>query len=180
MLPNGCSAPATTLSDSRPRIVVAVGLPGSGKSSYFSAVGAHPISSDALRLQLADDETSQSINGAVFAAVRFLLKQRIDLGRPVTYIDATNLTRRERKTYIRMAREYGCAAEALWFDVPVAVCKMRNATRRRVVPGFVLDQMAARFIPPSLAEGFDHVEVVRPDAAVEDFRRGQQTDHDKS
>ncbi len=162
--------------------MVAVGLPGSGKSWYFSAIGAHPISSDALRLQLADDETNQAINGAVFSAVRFLLRQRIDLRRPVSYVDATNLTRRERKTYLRMAREFGCVAEALWFDVPVAICKARNASRGRVVPGFVLDQMAARFIPPSLAEGFERVEIVRlgansQDTFPEDLRRGQQTDH---
>jgi predicted kinase len=58
-----------------------------------------------------------------------------------------------------MARENGCAVEALWFDVPLAVCKARNVARGRVVPGFVMDQMAARFVPPSVQEGFQRVEL---------------------
>jgi len=79
------------------KIVLAVGLPGSGKSTYLARLGVNPISSDAIRLQLADDETDQTIHGRVFATVRYLLKQRLDLRRPVTFIDATNLTRRDRR-----------------------------------------------------------------------------------
>jgi predicted kinase len=146
----------------RPLIVVGVGLPGAGKSSYFACIGAHPISSDAIRVQLADDETDQTINSQVFGTVRYLLRHRIQLRRPVTYIDATNLTRKDRKSYIGMARQHGCGIEALWFDVPVAVCKARNAERGRVVPEHVMDQMAAKFVEPSVAEGFERVIRVSP------------------
>jgi predicted kinase len=92
--------------------------------------------------------------------VRFLLRQRLDLGRPVTYIDATNLTAKERRPWVRIARERGCRIEALFFDVPLEICKARNAARGRVVPPAAMDQMAAKLTRPSKAEGFDSVVVV--------------------
>lgn len=141
------------------KVILAVGLPGSGKSTYLAKLGAHAISSDAVRLQLADDETDQTIHERVFATMRYLLRQRLELGRPVTWIDATNLTRRDRRPFIEVAQQGGADIEALYFDVPVSICKARNAARVRVVPLTALDEMAAKLEPPSPEEGFSRIEV---------------------
>jgi predicted kinase len=144
------------------KIVIAVGLPGSGKSTYFAKLGVHAISSDVIRLQLSDDETDQSIHRQVFTTVRYLLRQRLALRKPVTYIDATSLTIKERKPYLKIAREYRCEAEALYFDVPLETCKARNAARGRVVPDFAMDAMAAKLKRPTIAEGFSRLREIHP------------------
>lgn len=148
------------------RVVVLVGLPGSGKSTYLEQIGAGALSSDTIRRWLADDETDQTIHDRVFQTMRYLLRHRLQLRRPLTYIDATNLTVADRQPFIGIGRSYGCALEAIYFDVPLAVCLERNARRRRVVPEDALEKMAARLAPPSEAEGFDRVTSLDETGAV--------------
>ena len=143
------------------RIVVLVGLPGSGKSTYLERMGVSGLASDAIRKLLADDEADQTIHVRVFQTLRYLLEQRLAIGRAVTYIDATNLTPEEREPYLAIGRAWGCDVEAVFFDVPLDVCLERNAGRQRVVPGEALAKMAAKLEPPPVEEGFARVTVVQ-------------------
>lgn len=115
------------------------------------------ISSDEIRRLLVDDPTNQSIHRRVFATMRYLIRQRIAAGREVTYVDATNLTMRDRRQYIRLGQLHSCDVEALFFDVPVEVCLERNRNRERKVPEEALREMAIKLVAPSTAEGFTRV-----------------------
>ncbi|HWB82954.1 MAG TPA: ATP-binding protein [Bryobacteraceae bacterium] len=142
------------------RIVVLIGLPGSGKSTYLERLGVTGLSSDTIRKLLADDETDQTIHDRVFQTLRYLLRQRLALRREVTYIDATNLTPEERRPYIAIGQSYGCEVEAAYFAAPLSVCRQRNAQRHRVVPEEAMEKMAAKLKPPRLEEGFSRVTVI--------------------
>jgi predicted kinase len=141
------------------RLVITVGLPGSGKSTYLARLGANAISSDEIRRLIADDPQDQTINARIFSIIRYLIRQRIAAGRPVTYVDATHLTPWERKPYVVLAQRYGCRLEALYFDVPVDICIARNQARDRAVPEAAIRKMALQMIPPTQKEGFAAVTV---------------------
>jgi predicted kinase len=157
-------------------IVVLVGLPAAGKSTYIERLGATALASDEIRRLLSDDPANQSIHRRVFGVVRDLLKQRIELGRPVTYIDATNLTPRERRPYIKLAELYDCDVQAMFFDVSVEECRRRNRERQRVVPDDEIMKMAQRLVPPTIEERFSRVLVIKnegtaPESNISDHER---------
>lgn len=139
-----------------------VGLPGSGKSSWAARQGIGVLSSDAVRELLTDDVENQNANRLVFMTLRFLLSMRVKAGTEATILDATSLTRKERRSWIRTAEALGCEAEAVFFDTPLAVCKLRNAARSRVVPEEVMNRFAGRMAMPLEAEGFTRVTVIAP------------------
>lgn len=145
----------------RGAVVLAIGLPGSGKSSWFRRHNIIPLSSDLVRGLLFDDPTEQRYQDLVFSSLRSLLRARLIAGRPMNYIDATNLSPKERHSWIKMARDFGYEAHAVFFDVPTDVCMERNRKRSRNVPDEIMVRMANKLRPPKFDEGFAKVTIVR-------------------
>ena len=142
-------------------VVLAIGLPGSGKTTWFRRRGVTPLSSDLLRSVLFDDVEEQRYQGLVFSTLRQLLRARLIARMPWNYVDATNLSPRERRQWIHMAKGFGYEVHAVFFDVPLEVCLERNRRRDRIVPEDVLRRMSAKLRPPTFEEGFTKVVVVR-------------------
>ncbi len=142
-------------------VVLAIGLPGSGKSSWFKRHKIRPLSSDLLRELLFDDPTEQRFQDLVFSNLRSMLKARLIARRPMNYVDATNLSPHERHSWIKMAHDFGYEVQAVFFDVPLEVCMERNQRRKRVVADDVMHRMAGKLRPPKFEEGFSKITVVR-------------------
>ena len=142
-------------------VVLTVGLPGSGKSSWFKRHDIRPLSSDLLRDLLFDDPTEQRFQDLVFSNLRSMLKARLIARRPMNYVDATNLSPHDRHSWIKLAKDNGYDVHALYFDVPVEVCLERNQKRQRVVPEDVMRRMAGKLKAPTFEEGFAKITVVR-------------------
>ncbi len=146
---------------SRGFVVLAIGLPGSGKTTWFKRRGVTPLSSDMLRSILFDDITEQRYQGLVFSTLRSLLRARLIAKMPWNYVDATNLSPHERRQWIKMAKSFGYEVQAVFFDVPFEVCMERNQRRERVVSDDTMQKMAERLRPPNFKEGFGKITVVR-------------------
>jgi predicted kinase len=142
-------------------VVLAIGLPGSGKSSWFKRHNVVPLSSDMVRSLLFDDVREQRFQDLVFSNLRSMLKARLIAKRPMNYVDATNLTPQERQHWIKLAKDYQYEVHAVFFDVPLDVCLERHQRRDRVVPEDVMRRMAAKLKPPAFEEGFAKITVVR-------------------
>ena len=154
-------AAGRTAADPKGFVVLTIGLPGSGKTTWFKRRGVTPLSSDMLRTILFDDITEQRYQGLVFSTLRSLLRARLIARMPWNYVDATNLSPHERRQWIKMAASFGYEVQAVFFDVPLAVCLERNAKRDRPVSEDVMQKMAERLKPPAFDEGFSKITVVR-------------------
>jgi predicted kinase len=146
-------------------VVLAIGLPGSGKTTWFRRRGVTPLSSDLLRNILFDDVEEQRYQGLVFSTLRSLLRARLIARMPWNYVDATNLSVHERRQWIKMAKSFGYEVHAVFFDVPLEVCLQRNSQRDRSVSEDVMRKMAERLKPPVFEEGFEKITVVRVKSA---------------
>ncbi|MGO9405521.1 MAG: AAA family ATPase [Terriglobales bacterium] len=146
---------------SKGTVVLAIGLPGSGKSSWFKRHNIRPLSSDLLRELLFDDAQEQRFQDLVFSNLRSMLKARLIARRPMNYVDATNLTPHDRQSWIKLAKDYGYEVQGVFFDVPLEVCLERHQRRGRVVPEDIMRKMAGKLKAPTFEEGFSKITVVR-------------------
>lgn len=131
--------------------IVAVGAPGSGKSTVLGALAAAEgdpglrFGADDVRLLAFGTRAYQGAADHVHAAARAVFAARLASGRAAAS-DATNTTARERRALLAVAARHRRPAVALLLRVPGDVLLARNAGRAddAVVPEEVVLRMAAR------------------------------------
>jgi predicted kinase len=131
-----------------------VGLQGSGKSTWVARnlAGSHVVVSKDHWPHARRREARQ----------RRVVTELLASGAHVV-VDNTNPAPEDRAALITAARAAGVPVRAVWVDTPPEVCLARNDARegrvRVPLPGVFATR--ARFVPPTTAEGFDRVDVVR-------------------
>ncbi len=160
-----------------PSLVVLIGAAGSGKSTLAGRLFAAPeiLSSDALRAAVSGNEADQRASSVAFRILHRTLEQRLRRAE-MTVVDATNTKAEHRRPLLGRARAAGVPATAIVFDLPPEMIHAQNAGRTtRVVDPAVVDRHIAA-IGHTLergrlvAEGFDHVVLLRAPADVAGLR----------
>jgi predicted kinase len=148
--------------DRIPSCIVFIGLPASGKSTFFKThfVDSHVrINGDMLRT----------------AARERLLVQACLEGGTSFVVDKTNVSRAERSAYIHAALEAGFIVHGYFFESRKDACLDRNAKRpvHERVPDAAILGMRSRLELPSRVEGFDalyFVKIVDGQSLVEAYQ----------
>ena len=142
--------------------VILIGLPASGKSTFFRErfAGTHDhVSKDLLRNNKRPQRREEH-----------LIAESLSAGRPVV-VDNTNPSVAARAPIISLARTHGAAVIAYYFITEAGDALRRNRARegRERVPDVAIFTVRKRMEPPTLAEGFDQLFEVRMNEAERRF-----------
>lgn len=136
---------------SRPSLILLVGIPGSGKTTYANKYieehsGMIHLSSDKIRKELWGDEATQGDNNEVFYRMQRRAIDGLNFGYNVMY-DATNITRKDRAGIIAACPKFAkIECHIIW--APIETCIERDAARKRTVGKEVIERMLKRFQAP--------------------------------
>jgi F420-dependent oxidoreductase-like protein len=144
-----------------PCLVVLVGAPGAGKTTWaHERFGTWPVvSADALRAVVGLHEHDQRASKDAFELLERIAEARLRRGF-TTVLDTTGLEAPRRRRWLELARRHGVAAHAVVFQVDDRVARSRNRARERAVPSSVLTSQL-RAVPGAVealgTEGWDGV-----------------------
>lgn len=129
-------------------LIMTVGLPRSGKSTWAREQTLPVVCPDAIRLALHGQPFVAEAEPFVWAIAKTMVRALFLAGHETVILDATNTTQRRRDEW--RSSEWDLAP--VLFDTPVAVCikRAQASGRADLVP--VIERMAAAFERPEAPE----------------------------
>ncbi len=153
-----------------PSLIVLVGPPGSGKSTWATQFAGSVVSSDALRALTGEGEHDLRASVDAFAVLDDVVERRMKR-RLTTVIDSLGTDAQRRATWRGIAERHGVPCVAVVFDVAAAQVRKQNRSRPARVPDDVLRKQLREW--PSVVEAVRaepfhafHVAVATTPAAV--------------
>ena len=145
-----------------PEMIILIGIPASGKSTFYEqnfAATHDRISLDILKTRFLEDK---------------MLTEAVDSGKSCV-IDNTNVSVSERKKYIDIAQKHSYKIIGYYFRSVIDECRIRNDQRqgKKKVPEIALRNKIAHLERPSKREGFDelfYVKIENNNFAVSQFQ----------
>ena len=150
----------------RPILILLIGPPGSGKTTYAQKyISEHEntthLSSDRIREELWGNEAIQGDNNEIFSLMQSRAIEALNNGQSVVY-DSTDMTRKDRSYIISLCPKFAkIEAHIIW--APIEICIERDAARERTVGKEVIDRMLKRFQAPFYDEGIDEIKIILPE-----------------
>ncbi len=158
----------------RPVLHILIGNVSSGKSTFAYNLQEYQggekdiiyLSSDAFRGVIGEGETDQTVSRQVFQVLEWNVEYFLKHGHQDIIIDAISKTPKARKIFIDIGKRYEAKIVGYYFNVPMEICKERNAKRERVVPNEIIERFQRELVAPMLGEGFDEINFVNVDGAI--------------
>lgn len=159
-----------------PEFIMFTGIPASGKSTYsrkLADMGYRVLSADVIRIEMAGAEDPfampqdefEEFNAGVFDHIKHECATSLREGISVV-MDATNIARKRRLTYLAEMNRVPCRKKCLLFITPLSICIERNSLRQDParVPDSNMNKMLRNFECPCYAEGWDEIEIISHNA----------------
>lgn len=138
--------------DYRCEVTLVCGLPGTGKDTWISKNLSNlpVVSLDQLRDELDVDPSGNQ--GAIIQAGLEEARKHLRASRDFVW-NAVNVTKVNREKITWLLRDYGARIRIVYLEIEPSRLLRQNHERKATVPVQVINRLAKKLQPPSVAEG---------------------------
>lgn len=130
-------------------LILTVGLPRSGKTTWARQQGHPIVNPDSIRYALHGERFIALAEPFVWAIAKVMVRALFLAGHDTVILDATNTTKKRRDEWVTTG-EWWCKLHVI--DTPEEVCLARADAEGDEYIKPIIRKMAAQFEPPSAIE----------------------------